>query len=104
MRTATSTVRSWRWPCAWFAFACFVSAALLGCGTPEKRYEVLSFFFDGVPNPNAELAAQTSERVRRSGGTVALVRHKPFVDENCVACHKSAEQRDFSEHAVAIPR
>ena len=23
---------------------------------------------------------------------------------NCMACHKGAEQRDFSEHAVAIPR
>jgi hypothetical protein len=23
---------------------------------------------------------------------------------NCMACHKGAEQGDFSEHAVAIPR
>ena len=91
MRTGTSTIRSWRWACATSALVLGVSATVLGCGTPQKRYEVLSFFFDGVPNPDALAAAADAkaDRSRRSGATVALVRHKPFADENCKACHKN---------------
>ena len=34
-------------------FGLLVAVSLSGCSSPEDRYAVLSFFFDGVPDPNA---------------------------------------------------
>ena len=30
-----------------------MGTGLAGCGDPQSRYKVLSFFFDGVPEPGA---------------------------------------------------
>src|SRR5262245_55403525 len=60
-----------------------------GC-TPEKRYRVLSFFFDGVPDPSlaAAQAHGAGVRGRGPGGEPMIVfSHKPFAEEKCEACH-----------------
>jgi predicted CXXCH cytochrome family protein len=67
----------------------FISALVIGCGNATTRYRVLSFFFDGVPDPNAA----TGPTTRRTGerGKVVFV-HKPFADaeadeKKCATCH-----------------
>jgi predicted CXXCH cytochrome family protein len=67
---------------------------LSGCGSPEQRYRVLSFFFDGVPNPNAPAATQprgTAIVSRRPGGPgVVVYSHQPYAQNKCDSCHVGA--------------
>jgi predicted CXXCH cytochrome family protein len=72
---------------------------LAGCGTPRERYRVLSYFFDGVPDPDAV------KRVTNAGGVQVpvlartVIQHKPYADNQCDVCHRSArgEIQEFSE-------
>lgn len=65
-------------------FAALVSISILiGCSNPQKRYEVLSFFFDGVPDPNAE----QKEMARAQAEGHLTVVHKPYADNQCNSCH-----------------
>jgi predicted CXXCH cytochrome family protein len=57
---------------------------VLGCGTPQQRYRVLSIFFDGVPNPDAPV--KQSVRTASAGERRTTV-HKPYADNQCNACH-----------------
>jgi predicted CXXCH cytochrome family protein len=72
---------------------------MAGCGTPREEYQVLSFFFDGVPNPDA--VKPTAESTGPAVKAVARVvtQHKPYADNNCAACHRSTtgEIQEFSE-------
>ncbi|MCP3902443.1 MAG: hypothetical protein GY715_02310 [Planctomycetes bacterium] len=63
-----------------------LAALWLGCSV-EKHYELLSFFFDGVPDPNAPegLAPDSSGRPRRPSVT-----HPPFKEGACTTCHVGA--------------
>jgi predicted CXXCH cytochrome family protein len=64
----------------------------MGCSV-RKNYKTLSFFFDGVPDPNAPLA-----RPSGPAGSAAptygyevvakMYRHKPYADGKCDACHE----------------
>jgi predicted CXXCH cytochrome family protein len=71
--------------------ACWAVALLgwAGCSI-EKHYETLSFFFDGVPDPNAP-----GRTIPGAGNVrVAIVsRHTAFEERRCEACH--AESGDF---------
>jgi predicted CXXCH cytochrome family protein len=61
-----------------------LSITLIGCAAdPQKRYEVLSFFFDGVPDPNAPKKQST----KVSSGRQRTFVHKPFADNLCSSCH-----------------
>ena len=83
------------------AATAFFAAALCcwaGCSV-ERDYRVLSTFFDGVPNPNAKAATQSSSTpgLARAGqankGTrVIASTHKPFSEEKCTACHAEPTQ------------
>jgi predicted CXXCH cytochrome family protein len=69
-----------------------------GCGTPRQRYEVLSFFFDGVPNPDAvKKSANNAETVVRA--TRIVSQHKPYAENACAACHRTAtgDIQEFNE-------
>ena len=63
---------------------------LWGCATPEQKYELMSFFFDGVPDPSTpiEEASAREQALRRVLG-VNYFRHEPFDKKNCQACHGS---------------
>jgi predicted CXXCH cytochrome family protein len=69
------------------ALACVLAAAVWqGCTATKDNYTTLSFFFDGVPDPN--LATSTIDPKTgeiRERGTVSL--HKPFEKEQCSECH-----------------
>ena len=83
-----STIRRWRGPVAGllvFIVGAFVSITLIGCADPQKRYEVLSFFFDGVPDPTAP--KKQSSRLGGSGRRTVV--HKPFADNLCNSCHQN---------------
>jgi predicted CXXCH cytochrome family protein len=70
-----------------------------GCGTPHERYKVLSFFFDGVPDPDA-----VKPTTDQTGPLVPVVTrvvkvHAPYGENNCAACHRTAsgDIQEFSE-------
>src|SRR5262245_43232938 len=77
-----------------------IAGMLAGCGgSPRERYQTLSVFFDGVPNPDAVKKEAVSE-----GGTAAVVarvvaQHPPYRDNKCDACHRGSngELEDFKE-------
>ena len=72
---------------AFFAACIFLSA----CATPQERYKVLSFFFDGVPNPDAPKLVQQENTVGPQVITASIVsRHKPYLDGKCGSCHQNA--------------
>lgn len=59
-----------------------------GCSI-EKHYDVLSFFFDGVPDPNAPV--EVSGVFARNPRADYIV-HEPFAEGACQNCHT-----DFSD-------
>lgn len=78
-----------------------VAAVLLAACSATSRYEVLSFFFDGVPNPDAPPpAAPEAPKPKvlepRRSSTPPLVMHEPFAQRRCSDCHlerKNAGER-----------
>lgn len=67
----------------------FTACAISGCNTPEKRHKVLSFLFDGVPDPadkatgdEEEAPGEDGARRRRPGGSL-----HPQGEEGCRPCH-----------------
>lgn len=69
-------------------------ASWFGC-TAQKRYVVLSFFFDGVPDPSKP--APGSRGTIGANGQVVLASHvhKPYADGNCQACHTGGTDSVF---------
>ncbi len=61
-------------------------------GSPQQQYKVLSFFLDGVPNPDD---IQESPTIDKAGLKKALAQqstrvteHGPFAAKQCVGCHE----------------
>ncbi len=78
-------------------------ATLLACATPQQRYKVLSFFFDGVPPPESGAAAElrqapTDEDAIALSAQAALASaiqpsiHKPYQKKECDRCHAGSTQ------------
>jgi predicted CXXCH cytochrome family protein len=68
-----------------------LSILTLGCSV-RKNYKTLSFFFDGVPDPNAPVARAAGPSgpgvPTYSYEVVAkMYQHKPYAEGNCAACH-----------------
>lgn len=59
-----------------------------GCSV-EKHYEVLSFFFDGVPDPNAPKMQDGALDGRTLRQSPTYSAHDPFIEERCSDCHQS---------------
>ena len=57
----------------------------IGCSVQE-HYETLSFFFDGVPDPNAPVVGSGSAAARIAG--VTYFAHQPYVENACHECHE----------------
>jgi predicted CXXCH cytochrome family protein len=64
------------------------SVVWLGC-SPKKHYKVLSFFFDGVPDPNAPARGAPGQLDATGRVIMASVMHKPYQENRCDACHTS---------------
>lgn len=84
-RCCPSANSRWRWYIALLLACCL----LIGCGTPQQRYRVLSFFFDGVPDPDAPKADAGNVRVGRTGEPIYL--HQPYAQKQCDSCHPVTE-------------
>jgi predicted CXXCH cytochrome family protein len=70
------------------AIVLLLAVIWLGCSV-EKHYKLLSFFFDGVPDPALVAAGRTElERVRAAGGTIYA--HEPYAQERCDECHRDS--------------
>ncbi len=65
---------------------CVMAALLCGCGT-ETRYEVLSFFFDGVPAPEQQNGAKGPGKTANGARAKGSV-HGPYAAKMCNACHE----------------
>lgn len=75
----------------------FIVVYLSGCSS-TSHYKLLSFFFDGVPDPAIELAQHTSDSIRKAdtsliaqnlikdSGPTSYV-HTPYQDKQCNSCH-----------------
>jgi len=80
------------------------AALLAGCGESAARYRVLSFFFDGVPNPEevkaAEVKKEAAEGRKEAGGRTAATgyKHGPYAARLCDGCHMTG-----SSNRLAAP-
>jgi len=102
---AARSERRPRWPTLFLALLCCMGTPWGGCAR-ENRYRVLSFFFDGVPDPNAPSPIAETDQggwsTTRPGGPRSGMGsvHKPFADNQCTACHKESPQGGFALSAV----
>ncbi len=99
-RPPSALAASWRQT----AVLLLVLTGILGCST-ERRYRALSFWFDGVPDPNAppideeetpaegdraaRVAAIRADRRRaaRAPPPPPVSVHAPYADKACMTCH-----------------
>ena len=94
----------------WCALASLLGTAACA-GT--SRYEVLSFFFDGVPDPSRPDSRRTAqapagplslaerdELLRARIKQVSVFAHKPFAEHRCESCHKQESGRRQSTEAI----
>jgi predicted CXXCH cytochrome family protein len=81
----------------------------IGCTPTEQNYKVLSFFFDGVPNPSDP--AFRSGRASRSGGlggaeAFVVYTHAPYADPDpnaCNVCHEGRVGGVYTRSSLTIP-
>src|SRR4051812_20841274 len=82
----------------WGSTVLWLTVSLLGLGllvasgcSPDRRYQMLSFFFDGVPNPHAVPGAVAvgSGQPGSAAGVAQVLSyvHKPYVENKRNACH-----------------
>ena len=84
MAARSSYYSGWRVAGISCVVAGFFALVLVGCSsTPQERYRVLSFFFDGVPDPDA---AKKVAAKQASSGRITYI-HKPYQDNQCNSCH-----------------
>lgn len=79
-------------------------AALLGVLTActASRYEVLSFFFDGVPDPSAPPKVRADDQPHQrflpirpvEAPPVVVHTHQPYLQRRCEECHKGAGDKN----------
>lgn len=96
---------AWAWSAALLllsALPAMLVVGMPGC-SPKKHYKILSFFFDGVPDPNAPPSGAPGVAAAREGRNaprVVMFAHKPFGDGECKACHASESGAFFGQGAV----
>lgn len=76
-------------------FASFVAISILTVQcTPEKKFRVLSFIFDGVPDPSKKtelVYSSSSDSIRvlsNNNGSSELHFHPPYFEKKCKSCHQ----------------
>ena len=68
----------------------------LGCSV-ENDYELLSFFFDGVPEPGSFEAGGGF-----LGGGKTIYQHEPYATDSCLECHPNPSQMQLSRDDSTI--
>jgi predicted CXXCH cytochrome family protein len=77
-----------------FLGALLTVCAISGCKNTPENHKILSFFFDGVPDPTEEKKSAAGEG--ETGGTGSTgpepSTHKPVVDRLCGDCHGASRE------------
>lgn len=77
---------------------------LSSCSDPVKRYKILSFFFDGVPEPRTALRQEKHEEKTTYIANILkqkkTVEHGPYAAKICHGCHK----RDTNELLTTVEK
>ena len=76
-----------------------VALVVLGCTVTNRNYKVLSFFFDGVPDPN--LPAGVVTRVEGGKPAVAVL-HQPYAEERCEVCHRTRYRPTREDSSICL--
>ena len=74
-----------------------VLSLVYGCVT-EKNYKMLSFFFDGVPEPGKVMTTDTLGRAGSKDQAKTEVRgvvHGPYAARLCKACHEAGTSNNL---------
>ena len=84
-----------------FFFIVVILPVIIVRCTPEKKFQVLSIFFDGVPDPNKKTEVTTVATSDTAGLAVKNVEpdsyvHKPYDEDKCESCH----ERGFSNSLI----
>lgn len=87
--------------CIAFAAGAVGLALWQGCTVTRENYSTLSFWFDGVPDPNSE-----TSKVDPTTGVVTkrqlVLVHKPFEEERCTECHAGGEALNRSSSGICL--
>ncbi|MGA2501705.1 MAG: cytochrome c3 family protein [Tepidisphaeraceae bacterium] len=74
----------------------------------KQNYSKLSYWFDGVPDPNAPVGSPQSfgkKGTTRPAQQQIVSRHKPYVEQKCGECHTTGgTQPDFALAAASCVR
>lgn len=81
-----------------FAGALLAGSVLTAACSQQRRYELLSFFFDGVPEPGwtphegyappaRQLPADTAAATTRRPPRIVIHAHPPYRENRCGRCH-----------------
>lgn len=87
-------------------FAILVLASMVGC-TPKTSYNVLSFFFDGVPDLNQTSMTITTDSLSMADSmaisenqfpvSTPYIFHQPYEQKECDICHNNAFMGQLNE-------
>lgn len=61
--------------------------------SPQKHYKTLSFFFDGVPDPNAPKLPEGFAQSAGGAPKLLSIVHKPYAEGKCGDCHEGDTTR-----------
>jgi predicted CXXCH cytochrome family protein len=61
---------------------------VLSACSPQTRYDVLSFFFDGVPKPGEAAKGPASTTMTARAEAATGRKHGPYAAKMCSACHR----------------
>lgn len=85
----------------WGALGAAVALSVwCGCSVTKTNYRTLSFFFDGVPDPDAAKAGANS--AGDATIAVAVVIHKPYGEEKCDACHRTQYRPGKNDASICL--
>ncbi len=81
--------------------ACAISWS--GCAV-EKNYKLLSFFFDGVPDPSKSRATPSGPLggIADPKSSPTYSAHKPYVQEQCSDCHAGRLQMSRKDSSICL--
>jgi predicted CXXCH cytochrome family protein len=68
----------------------------------EKNYKTLSFFFDGVPDPNAIAKVTPGATMVDIQQSPTYSAHKPWQEERCIECHARTLKMDNRDSDLCL--
>lgn len=76
--------------------------AAFSCSVTEKNYTTLSFFFDGVPDPNAKAKGGPGAVALDMASSPTYSVHKPYAAGACAECHSQAYELTPQDSGICM--